>query len=53
MNHWLPKKKLLNVSLLVWFLALVGYGVGVYLVNSKIDQIERAFSETESAVAQE
>ena len=53
MKNWLPNKKLIIISILVTFGGLVVYLISIYLVHSKMGQIERAFSETESAVAQE
>ncbi len=53
MNYWLPKNKTLAISLGTVIAVALGYVVWVYLVNAKITQIERAYTESESAVAQQ
>jgi len=53
MNYWLPKKKTLVFSLVVVVASLAVYLASLYFVNAKITEIEKAYSEAESIIAED
>jgi Tfp pilus assembly protein PilO len=53
MNHWLPNKKIITMSIMVAAMGFVAYLAGIYVVGIKIGDIEEAHISKESFSTEE